>query len=77
MARFCGSGHPTIKAMMEGHNNAEIPKQGNNSVCLAWALKGQCSRQCKRAAMHIRYNPGTICKLNDLLTVCSVAATQQ
>jgi hypothetical protein len=55
LIRFRESGHPTIKAMMEG-KNATIPKHQNKPVCLVWALKGECASNCKRKDMHIQYS---------------------
>ena len=73
--RFNECGHTSIKSMMEGHK-VSVPKQGGKEVCLTWALKGQCGRNCRRAAMHVRYTPATVTKLNQLLTDCGVPATQ-
>ena len=75
MTRFRNSGHPTIKAMMEG-KNATIPKHQNKSVCLVWALKGECSSNCKRKDMHVRY-PATVNKaIHTFLDKCEVATLQ-
>ena len=73
--RFANSGHSSLKALMEGHT-VTVPKQGGKDVCLAWALKGSCSRQCRRADMHTRYTTATVRKLNQLLTDCGVPPTQ-
>lgn len=75
LARFAGCGHTSIKELMEGHTTT-IPKQGGKEVCLAWALRGSCTRACRRADMHVRYSAATVRKLNQLLTDCGVTATQ-
>jgi hypothetical protein len=75
MTRFRDSGHRTIKDMMEG-KNAAIPKHQNKPVCLVWALKGECSSNCKRKDMHIRY-PATVNKaIHTFLDKCDVASLQ-
>ena len=75
MVRFRNSGHQTIKAMMEG-KNATIPKHQNKSVCLVWALKGECSSNCKRKDLHVRY-PGSVNKaIHTFLDKCEVATLQ-
>ena len=75
LTRFRESGHPTIKAMMEG-KGASIPKHQNKPVCLVWALKGECSSNCKRKDLHIRY-PATVNKaIHSMLDKCEVAALQ-
>ena len=53
LARFRSSGHSSITQMMEGHT-CTVPRLGDQEVCLAWALKGQCSSGCRRAAQHQR-----------------------
>ena len=75
MVRFRNSGHPTIKAMMEG-KNATIPKHQNKSVCLVWALKGECSSNCKRKDLHIRYPAPVNKAIHSFLDKCEVAALQ-
>ena len=75
MTRFRDSGHRTIKDMMEG-KNATIPKHQNKPVCLVWALKRECSSNCKRKDMHIRY-PATVNKaIHTFLDKCDVASLQ-
>jgi hypothetical protein len=73
LTRFRESGHPTIKAMMEG-KNATIPKHQNKPVCLVWALKGKCSSNCKRKDMHIRYSTTVNKAIHSMLDKCDVAA---
>jgi hypothetical protein len=61
--------------MMEG-KGVSIPKHQNKPVCLVWALKGECSSNCKRKEMHIRY-PTTVNKaIHSMLDKCEVAALQ-
>jgi hypothetical protein len=72
---FRESGHPTIKAMMEG-KNATIPKHQNKPACLIWALKGECSSNCKRKDMHTRYFSTVNKAIHSMLDKCDVAALQ-
>jgi hypothetical protein len=75
LTRFRESGHPSIKVMMEG-KNATIPKHQNKPVCLVWALKGECSSNCKRKDMHIRYPAPVNKAIHAMLDKCGVASLQ-
>ena len=75
MARFAGSGHSSISAMMEG-KDATIPSHRDNPVCLSWALKGRCSNSCKRKDQHVNYPQGVVTKLHELLDKCGVENSQ-
>ena len=75
LTRFRDSGHTSIAQMMEGHD-CTVPHHGEAEVCLAWALKGQCSQSCRRAAQHVRYGAATIHNLHQLLTDYRVANPQ-
>ena len=75
MRRFRDSGHTTISAMMNGHD-VQVPKVNGKNVCLIWALKGECSSACKRAAQHTRYNASTVRAINNLMTRCGVGEAQ-
>lgn len=75
-SRFKDSGHPNITAMV-GNLQLEYPKQGGKPVCMAWALKGNCSTNCKRATQHVRYNLETVKALHKFLDDCGVANPQQ
>jgi hypothetical protein len=76
MQRFRDCEHSKIPSMVEGHN-VQIPKIGNAEVCLAWALKGECSSTCKRKNQHVRYNQPVVDKIHQLMTDCGVPAVQQ
>ena len=76
LACFRASGHSSITQMMEGHT-CTVPCLKGQEACLAWALKGQCSSGCRRAAQHLRYGATTIRGLNQLLTDCGVANPQE
>ena len=76
MRRFRSSGHPSISAMMQGHD-AEIPKHSGKQVCLVWALKGECSASCKRKEQHVRYAPTTNKAIHSLMDACGVANSQE
>ena len=76
MRRFRDSEFRTIGSMLTGHED-QIPKHGGQEVCLAWALKGQCSATCRRNRMHVRYPRGVVTKIHDLLTTCGVANAQE
>ena len=73
MRRFEDSTFPSVSAMMEGHE-AEIPKLGGKEICLVWALKGKCSRTCKRKAQHKSYPRTVITQVHALLDTCGVVA---
>lgn len=74
-ARFQGSGHTTISAMIGGRS-LTYPSQGGKPVCMSWALKGSCNTNCKRAAQHVRYSQTTVTALHAFLTECGVANPQ-
>ena len=76
MRRFAASGHPTITALMEGHD-VRVPSHRGNPVCLTWALKGECSTGCRRKAQHQRYSRSVIQEIHDLMTTCGVANPQE
>jgi hypothetical protein len=71
MNRFRDCGHSAISAMI-GTHSVVYPKQGGKDICLAWALKGSCSSNCRRVAQHTRYNAATMAALHTLLDVCGV-----
>ena len=73
--RFANHGSPSISAMTQGHD-VTFPKQSGKEVCLTWALKGQCSRSCRRKEAHIRYNAETIRAIHTLMDECGVATVQ-
>lgn len=75
MRRFRDSSFNSITAMMEGHE-VEIPKSGNDPVCLTWALKGQCVSNCKRKNAHKRYTRSVCQKIHTLLDECGVENPQ-
>jgi hypothetical protein len=54
----------------------EYTKVNGEDVCLAWALKGQCSDNCKRKKQHVQYGRPVIQKLHALMDVCGVADSQ-
>ena len=58
--------------MMEGHK-VQVPKIAGKDICLVWALKGKCSRTCKRKAQHKSYPRDVIKDIHELLDTCGVA----
>ena len=77
VTRFHDSGNASITGMMQGHEDAVIPKHKGKHVCLVWALKGECSATCKRKDQHVRYSGDTTTKIHDLLTLCGVPNPQE
>ena len=75
MTRFRDSGFPSIGKMLEGHE-VTIPKHAGKDVCLAWALKGQCSSGCKRQESHKSYPRSVVAKIHELMDTCGVANSQ-
>ena len=73
MRRFENSTFPSITALMEGHE-VEIPKLGGKEICLVWALKGKCSRTCKRKGMHKIYPRSVVTQIHSLMDACGVVA---
>jgi hypothetical protein len=73
--RYKSSGHSNITTMLGGRG-LEIPKHAGKPVCLAWALKGSCAANCKRASEHVRYNKTVVQALHALLDACGVANPQ-
>jgi hypothetical protein len=73
MRRFEDSTFPSITALMEGHDVA-IPQLGGKEICLVWALKGKCSRTCKRKGMHKSYPRAVVTQVHALLDTCGVVA---
>jgi hypothetical protein len=61
---------------MEGHSPT-IPKHNSKPVCLAWALKGECSATCKRKEQHVRYSQAVCSKVHALLDDCGVENPQE
>jgi hypothetical protein len=76
VTQFKDSGHSSITAMV-GNHKLEFPKQGGQSICVQWALKGTCSAACKRASQHVRYNGETVKALHKLMDDCGVAPSKQ
>ena len=58
LRRFRDSEHSNITSMI-GDTGAKAPKHAGKDVCLTWALKGECTSGCKRAANHVRYSQAT------------------
>jgi hypothetical protein len=75
MTRYKDSGHLSITAMVGGRQ-LEYPKHANKPVCMAWALKGTCASNCKRAAQHVRYGAETVKALHKFMDECGVANPQ-
>ena len=61
----------SVTAMMEGHE-VEIPKISGKEICLVWALKGKCSKSCKRKAQHKSYPHSVITQIHGLMDTCGV-----
>jgi hypothetical protein len=62
---------------MIGGREVEVPKHSGQPVCLAWALKGACNNNCRRAHLHVRYSQTTVKALHKLMTDCGVPGTPQ
>ena len=73
--RFATHGPSTISAMTQGHQ-VEIPKHAGKEICLTWALKGTCTRGCRRKEQHVRYSQDTIRAVHSLMDACDVATSQ-
>ena len=73
--RFRESDFTTLSAMMDG-KEVEIPKHNGKDVCLAWAIKGECSAGCRRAEQHVNYSRATLQKIGQLMTACGVPDPQ-
>jgi hypothetical protein len=69
--RFKQSGHPSITALLGG-KTVDVPNHGGKPICLAWALKGQCSTNCKRAGQHVNYGRAINQQLHGILDDCGV-----
>ena len=75
MQRFQASGHRNIRTLLEGHE-VEVPQHSNKPVCLVWALKGECSDQCRRKGQHVRYGRPTNQAIHRMLDECGVNSPQ-
>jgi hypothetical protein len=75
MNRYKASGMNSITTMMGGRD-LEFPKHNGSPVCMAWALKGSCSTNCKRSAQHMRYSQDTNKALHKFMDECGVANAQ-
>ena len=71
MNRFKECGHASIKSMIGNHSVA-VPKVGGKEICLAWALRGTCSGNCKRKDQHKQYSRDTVAKVHALMDTCGV-----
>jgi hypothetical protein len=72
LRRFRDSPHESVTAMMQGHD-VRIPQLSGKDVCLVWALKGSCTKNCKRKAQHKAYPRTTVTALHELMDTCGVA----
>ena len=68
-------GHRNVQALLEGHK-VEVPKHASKPVCLVWALKGECSNQCRRKGQHVRCARSTIQSIHRMLDKCGVDSPQ-
>ena len=75
MTRIKDSGHASIKSMI-GNHNVTVPKVGGKEICLAWALRGACSSNCKRKDQHKQCSRDTVSKIHALMDTCGVAGVQ-
>jgi hypothetical protein len=75
MQRFRDSEFTNISDMMRGHS-ATIPTHNGAEVCLAWALKGECTAACRRSGNHVRYGRNTVQDIHSLMDTCGVASSQ-
>jgi hypothetical protein len=76
LARYRGSGHPSITALIGGRS-LDYPKREGTPICMAWALKGACSTNCKRAHQHVRYSQAVIQATHKFLDDCGVVNPQE
>jgi hypothetical protein len=74
--RYKDGNYSSITAMIGGRE-VEVPKHSGQPVCLAWALKGACNNNCRRAHQHVRYSQTTVKALHKLMTDCGVPGTPQ
>ena len=61
--------------MTQGHQ-VEIPKHSGKEICLTWALKGTCTRGCRRKEQNVRYSQDTIRAVHALMDTCDIATSQ-
>jgi hypothetical protein len=71
MTRFKDCGHSSIKSMIGNHTVA-VPKIAGKEICLAWALRGACSGNCKRKDQHKPYSRDVVAKIHTLMDTCGV-----
>jgi hypothetical protein len=72
MNRFKDCGHASIKSMI-GNHSVTVPKISGKEICLAWALRGTCSGNCKRKDQHKQYSRDVVAKIHALMDTCGVA----
>jgi hypothetical protein len=72
MNRFKDCGHASIKSMIGSHG-VTVPKIAGKEICLAWALRGSCSSNCKRKDQHKQYSRDVVSKIHALMDTCGVA----
>ena len=71
--RYRSGNFSTINAMLGDHGTGIIPKHQGKSVCLTWALKGECSTGCRRKDTHVRCGLSVLEALHGMLDTCGVA----
>jgi hypothetical protein len=75
LQRYKDGGYASITSMVGGRT-LEYPKHNNKAVCMAWALKGSCAANCKRASQHVKYGAATVKVLHEFMDACGVANAQ-
>jgi hypothetical protein len=57
--------------MIRNHS-VTVPKIAGKEICLAWALRGSCSSNCKRKDQHKQYSRDVVSKIHALMDTCGV-----
>ena len=50
-----------------------LPKVNGQEICMAWAIKGRCSRSCRRVHQHTHYNRSINAKIHQIMDTCGLA----
>jgi len=67
----------TVADLISKIRDEPLPQYNGSEACLSWALKGECTDNCKRKAAHKRYGQDLVQAIHEYMDKAGVAALQE
>ena len=75
--RYAASGMGRVADLISKIRDEPLPQYNGSEACLSWALKGECTDNCKRKAAHKRYGQDLVQAIHEYMDKAGVAALQE